>query len=255
MILNWANGPYTDREKLIGTLYDAGVIRRSDLMFLLGWKRSKTDSHLLRLRQQDMLFTSRDHHQETVYMLSQSGVRAAHQLVGFEGRAVAMENQISHQLGVNDILLRYIRVHGREDVKWFSTREAADEIFNFRGIAGQSDREIRGNYIRPDALIKMPKNGIYIVEYDNSTESSRQVRKKYTLIIQNVAVIDDVTKGQMRRVVWVAPTAERTRWLETRWKEVQQKRRSNVEMLFFVAGQETSFLAGEGIKDQQTVQQ
>lgn len=254
MILNWANGPYTDREKLIGTLFDAGVIRRSDLMFLLEWKRSKTDSHLLRLRQQDMLFTSRDHHQETVYMLSESGVRAAHVLVGFEGRAVAMENQISHQLGVNDILLRFIRAYGREGARWYGTREASDELFNFRKIAGNTDAEIRSTLIRPDALLRSPKNGIFWLEYDNATESSRQIRKKYMLYIQNLSTIDQVSQGQMRRVVWVAPTVDRTRWLESRWKEVRDRRQAtNVEMLFFTAGEETHYLAGQRIEDQQMV--
>lgn len=253
MILNWANGEYTDMEKITGAIYDAGCIRRSALMELLMWKRSKTDSWLLKLRQRDMLITARDHHAETVYMLAENGVRFAHALCHVESKVVTFESQISHQLGVNDILLRYIREHGREGVKWFSTREAADEIFNFRSIAGQSDRDIRVNYIRPDALIQLPKKYIFMLEYDNATESSRQVRKKYASYIQNIAIIDDVTKGQLRRVVWVAPTEERARWLETRWREVQQKRRSNVEMLFFTAGEETSFLAG--IKDQQTVQQ
>ncbi|MFB5191693.1 replication-relaxation family protein [Alicyclobacillus fastidiosus] len=247
MILNWANGPYTDREKLIGTIYDSGVIRRSDLMFLLEWKRSKTDSHLLKLRQQDMLLTSRDHHSETVYMLSESGVRAGHQLVGFDGKAVAMENQISHQLGVNDILLRYIRAHGREGVRWYSTREASDELWNLRKKQGNNDADIRKTYIRPDAAIRIPGKGIFWVEYDNATESSRQIRKKHGLYVTNLLATKD---PRVNRVVWVTPTIERARWLQQRWDEFEE---NEVEMLFFVAGEETSFLAEERIKDQQTV--
>ncbi|KPV45488.1 replication-relaxation family protein [Alicyclobacillus ferrooxydans] len=251
MILNWADGQYTDTEKIVGAIYDAGCIRRSDLMEILEWKRSKTDAHLLKLRQREMLITRRDHRSETVYMLAENGVRFAQQLVGFDGKVITMEAQISHQLGVNDILMRFIRAYGRDGVKWYSTREASDELFNFRSMVGQSDRDIRTNYIRPDALILTPNDYIFWIEYDNATESSRQIRKKYMLYIQNLSVIDEVTYGEMRRVVWISPSVERTRWLEARWNEVKEKRNTNVEMRFFVAGEETHDLAG--IKVQQTV--
>jgi hypothetical protein len=242
MILNWANGEFTDQEKIIGAIYDAGCIRRSSLLEILLWKRSKLDAHLLRLRRQEMLITARDHHKETVYMLSEDGVRFAHKVIGIEGKAVTMEAQISHQLGVNDILLRLIKAHGREGVRWYGTREASDELFNFRKIAGNTDAEIRSSYIRPDALLRTT-NGIFWIEFDNGTESGRQLRKKNLQFISNLSIIDEYTEGLMRRVVWVTPTAERAEWLETRWKEVKEKRKTNVEMLFYVAGEETSYLA------------
>ncbi|WP_258110101.1 replication-relaxation family protein [Alicyclobacillus sp. SP_1] len=253
MILNWANGEFTDTEKVIGTLFDAGVLRRKDLMLLLGWRRSKTDSHLLKLRQKQMLLTSRDSHGQTVYMLDENGVRAAHQLCNIEGKIVTMKAQISHQLGVNDILLRYVKAHGCEGVQWYSTRESADELFSFRKIAGNTDAEIRKSYIRPDALIQTANRGIFWLEYDNATESSRQLRKKFALYVQNLSIIDEKTKGQVRRVIWVAPTIERVRWLVSRWQDVKERRQAaNIAMLFYIAGQETSYMAGERDKRRQT---
>ncbi len=249
MILNWSSGEFTNKEKLIGTLFDAGIIRRSDLMFLLCWRRSKTDSHLLSLRQQQMLQTSRDSHGNTVYMLDENGVRAAHQLCHLEAKIVKMQAQVSHQIGIIDILMRFIKVHGREGVRWYSTREASDELFNFRKIVGNTDAEIRSSYIRPDALISVPRKGIYFLEYDNATESSKQIRRKYTLYIQNLSIIDEYTEGLMRRVMWVTPTVNRARWLEAKWNEIKNKR--NIEMLFYMAGQETSVLAGT--EEMQTV--
>ncbi|GEO26867.1 hypothetical protein AAC03nite_26520 [Alicyclobacillus acidoterrestris] len=245
MILNWADGQYTDTEKIVGAIFDAGCIRRSDLMEILQWKRSKTDAHLLKLRQRDMLITARDHHAETLYMLAENGVRFAHQLVGFDGKVVTMEAQISHQLGVNDILLRYIREHGREGVRWFSTRESSDELYNLRKKQGNNDADIRRTYIRPDAAIWVHGKGTFWLEYDNATESSRQIRKKFSLYITNLFEAKD---QRVNKVVWVAPTIERARWLQTRWEEMNE---SAIDMQFFVAGQETSYLAG--IKEQQTV--
>ncbi|GEO27491.1 hypothetical protein Alches_25930 [Alicyclobacillus hesperidum subsp. aegles] len=248
MILNWADGPYTDQEKLIGTIYDAGVIRRSDLMYLLDWKRSKTDSHLLKLRQQEFLQTSRDHHKETVYMLAENGVRFAHQLCQIEAKIVTMQAQISHQLGVNDILMRYIRVHGREGVRWFSTREASDELHALRYRKTRNDAEIRRTCIRPDAAIHISGKGLFWLEFDNATENSKQLRKKFALLCKN---LDDIGDERVNRVVWVTPTAERARWLEQRWKDFEDDVDQGVQMMFYTAGEETVFLAG--IKEQQTV--
>ncbi|MFD1674933.1 replication-relaxation family protein [Alicyclobacillus fodiniaquatilis] len=245
MILNWTNGEYTDMEKIVGVIFDAGCIRRSDLMELLLWKRSKTDAHLLKLRQREMLITSRDRHSETVYMLAESGVRFAHQLSHIEAKIVTMEAQISHQLGVNDILLRYIRARGREGVRWFSTRESSDELYNLRKKQGNNDADIRRTYIRPDAAIWVPGKGMFWIEYDNATESSRQIRKKFSLYITNLFEAKD---PRVNKVVWIAPTIERTRWLQQRWREMNE---SAIDMQFFVVGEETHYLAG--IEDQQTV--
>lgn len=247
MILNWCdpNAPYTDVERLIGVLFDSSVIKRSDLMYLLNWKRSKFDHQLLQLRQRGLVVTSRDYRKEAVYMLTEAGVKFAHQLCHIESKVVTFESQISHQLGVNDILMRYIREHGHEGVRWFSTRESADELFNLRRKQGNSEVEIRRTYIRPDAALWVPGQGMSFLEFDNSTESSKQLRKKYSLYITNLFEAKD---PRVNRVVWVAPTEDRAQWLKQRWKEMNE---STIDMQFFVAGQETSYLAG--IKEQQTV--
>lgn len=246
MILNWASGPYTNIEKLLGTLYDAGVIRRSDLMFLLDWKRSNFDNHLLQLRKEEMLVTSRERQGATVYMLAPNGIRAAHQLCHSEGKIVTMGAQISHQTGVNDILLRLVHENGREGVSWWSTREASDELWNARKKMGNNDIDIRKTYIRPDALIRTPGNGFFWIEFDNATESSRQIRKKFILYVTNLRELKD---RRVQRVMWVAPTVARAQWLQARWNEIRLK--DNIEMQFYTAGEETCVLAGN--KDQQTV--
>lgn len=235
MILNWTDGPYTDREKLVGTIYDAGVIRRSDLMFLLGWKRSKFDNQLLQLRKQVMLVTSRDHHGNTVYMLDESGVRAAHQLCHIEGKIVTMGAQISHQIGVNDILMRLVNANGREGVRWWSTREASDQLWDARKKMGTNDADIRKTHIRPDALLRTPGSEFFWIEYDNATESSRQIRKKFALYVTNLRELKD---RRAQRVMWITPTAARTRWLQSKWDELRVK--SNIEMQFYTAGEETT---------------
>lgn len=189
-----------------------------------------------------MVVTARDHDQNTVYMLNDAGVRFAHQLMHVEAKIITFESQITHQLGVNDILLWYIRTYGRDGVRWYSTREAADELWDLRRLKKQTELEIRRTYIRPDALLRAGQR-LYWIEYDNATESSRQIRKKYTLYGKNLHALSE----SLRTVVWVAPNEERARWLEAKWN---QDADPVITMKFYKAGDEDSFGSAETVDRQ-----
>ncbi|WP_029422083.1 replication-relaxation family protein [Alicyclobacillus macrosporangiidus] len=229
MILQWRDSDFAPEQQLLGVVFDAGVILRDDLLFLLGWSVHKLKRNLRRLRTRHAeplirgVKSSENHH---MYLLTQEGVRYAHQMLGIEVKAVTMEAQMNHALGLNAILMRYVRAHGVEGVRWFNTREAADELWFLRKlVTGESDVDLRGTAIRPDAILRTA-TGFWWIEYDNATENSRQIWRKYQMYVTNLASLDD----SFRHVVWVTKTDSRRGFLETIWRRVDHP---DVHMSFY----------------------
>ncbi|WP_237699920.1 replication-relaxation family protein [Alicyclobacillus acidocaldarius] len=164
-------------------------------------------------------------------VLTAPGVRYVHHMLGIESKVVVMDAQWGHALGLNAILMRYLHRHGFDGVRWFNTREATDELWFLRKFAtGAPDTELRASAIRPDAALRTAE-GFWWVEFDNATESSRQLWRKYQMYITNLSVLDE----SFRKVVWVTKNEARRRAMEMIWTKFSE---SNVQMQFFVEGGE-----------------
>jgi hypothetical protein len=234
LILQWRDSDFTPEQQLLGVVFDAGVILRQDVMFLLGWSERKLRWHLEQLRKkhsEPLLRGFCDNARRYGYLLTERGVRYVHQMLGLNAKVVTMEAQMNHALGLNAVLMRYLRSHGFEGVRWFNTREAADELWFLRKLAtGETDADLRSVAIRPDAALRTP-DGFWWVEYDNATENSRQISRKYQMYVVNLSVLDE----SFRQVVWITKDEGRCRFLETIWNQVGE---DGVVMTFATEGKE-----------------
>ncbi|WP_206830152.1 replication-relaxation family protein [Alicyclobacillus fructus] len=236
MILSWRDSEFPPEQKLLGVVYDAGVILRSDVSFLLGWNQNTLKKYIRRVRNahSEPLLRGGWTHNRTGYalVLTEAGVRYVHQMLRIDGKPVTMDALWNHALGLNAVLMRYLRTHGFEDVRWFNTREATDELWFLRKLAtGAADTDLRASAIRPDAALRT-SNGFWWVEFDNATETSRQLWRKYQMYITNLSELDE----SFRNVVWVTKNEARQRSMEMIWTQMPE---NNLRMQFFVEGKET----------------
>jgi hypothetical protein len=234
LILQWRESDFPPEQQLLGVVFDAGVILRQDVQFILGWSERKLRRYVSRLRSfrpEPLLRTVYDTSKRCAYLLTEAGIRYAHQMLGIDAKVVTMHAQMNHALGLNAILVRYLRSHGFEGVRWFNTREASDELWFLRKlVSGEVDAKLRRTAIRPDAALRTA-HGFWWVEYDNATENSRQILRKYQMYMENLAPLD----VSFRRVVWVTKHEARLRFLETIWQGVDAR---DVRMEFYVESQE-----------------
>ena len=88
-------------------------------------------------------------------------------------------------------------------------------------------------YIRPDAFIRLENQNFWI-EFDNSTETSIQLLKKYRLYITNIARLED-----FKNVIWVTKDVKRRDFLSKVWKDYGN---DVIKMNFFSASEEIAYL-------------
>ncbi|WP_062308508.1 replication-relaxation family protein [Alicyclobacillus sendaiensis] len=236
MILEWRNSEFPPEQKLLGVVFDAGVILRSDIVFLLGWNEGLLRKYVHRVRNLHPEPLLRGgwtlNRSSYAYVLTEPGVRYVHQMLGIDGKPVTMDALWSHALGLNAILMRYLRKHGFDGVRWFNTREATDELWFLRKLAtGATDTDLRATAIRPDAALRT-SGGFWWIEFDNATETSRQLWRKYQMYITNLSDLDE----SFRHVVWVTKNEARQRSMEMIWSQMPENRLS---MRFCIEGQET----------------
>lgn len=237
MILNWSRSRFSPVEQLLGVLFDTGVLRRNDLSVLLECSERNL-RYRITLARKDGLIQRFHHRDEVVYGLSDAGMKHVKTMLGLSGKVESMSEQIVHQLAINDILLRYVKRVGRDGIaEWYSTREATDELIAIRTGNEESERDIRSTMIKPDAMALF-RNAIAWIEFDNNTESTNQLAKKYYMYIRNFKEIADTDKT----VVWVTPNEKRRKHLERIWTKYIRGERNETQMHFFVAGAELKFL-------------
>lgn len=238
MILEWRHADFPPEQKLIGVVYDAGAILRRDVQFLLGWtdRRLRWAVEKLHAHPEPLLRAFRDREKRYGYLLTAAGVKFAHQILGIEGKAVTMDAQWTHALGLNAILIRYLQTHGFDGVRWFQTREATDELWMLRKLSGATENELRATAIRPDAALRTPA-GFWWIEYDNATEGSRQIWRKYQMYLTHLGALDP----SFRCVVWVTKHETRRRFLETLWHQAAEP---EITMNFYVEGEERFIQVG-----------
>ncbi|AEJ43656.1 replication-relaxation family protein [Alicyclobacillus acidocaldarius] len=236
MILEWRNSEFPPEQKLLGVVFDAGVILRSDVAFLLDWNEGLLRKYVHRVRNlhpEPLLRGGWTRNRSSyAYVLTEPGVRYVHQMLGIEGKPVTMDALWNHALGLNSILMRYVRKHGFDGVRWFNTREATDELWFLRKLAtGATDADLRVTSIRPDAALRTSR-GFWWIEFDNATETSRQLWRKYQMYITNLSDLDE----SFRHVVWVTKNETRQKSMELIWSKMQE---NPLCVQFFIEGQET----------------
>lgn len=218
MILSWRDSNYTPQEQMIGTVYDAGVLLRDDLLLLLGWSHTKLSRHMRQFRKEfgeEAFQRFRNPNSQYGYYLSDFAQKWVTDFLQLPRKPEFAGAQKSHTLGINGILLRHLARHGRDGVSWYSTQEASDELLYLRkATINASDTDLRGSAIRPDAAIKTQESGFAWVEFDNATEGSRVLLKKFQMYEVNLADLHE----SLRRVVWVTTSEARCK----RLKQIQE---------------------------------
>ena len=252
MILEWKDSGFSPTDQLIGLIFDAGFVRRKDAKTLLNTSEA---SMLYRLRKANngrvnplirSFPLTGGEHMGVALALTWHGVEYAHALVGINGRIVAQEGQMDHQLNLLDVLLRFIpkiAVDHQETIKWYSTREATDALHNMQQKVSKSRTEIKAPTIRPDALLGVNSKYAW-VEYDNDTESASQLRKKMWLYTTHFEYDTERTAHvPVRTVVWVARNARRTEQLAKIWGEFEKAGTTFGTRMFFYERAQEDFKA------------
>ncbi len=235
MLLSWRESDYTPHEQMVGSVYDAGVILHDDLIALLGWSADKLVRHQRQFRKEYgelPMVRFRDSQSRVGYYLSDFGQKWVRDFLELPNKLEFSGAQKSHALGINAILFRYLQKHGRAGVSWYSTQEAADELLFLRKVTlDSSDTDLRGSVIRPDAAIKTPESNWAWIEFDNATEGSRVLLKKFQMYVVNLADLHE----SLRRVVWVTTNETRCRRMKQIWNDLQD---TSAQMEFYVQGEE-----------------
>ena len=235
MILKWKDSTeFKNYEKMVGILYDAGIVSRDQLSVISGWTLDSTDKVISELKKKEYvkkIFVSQRH---VAYALTNSGTAYAKSMIDNSfslGNHIAPESQRSHFMGINQILVNLIKQFGRENIDWLSTKEATDQLIYLRQKSGESEVTVSKTLIRPDAAAVI-NNHFCWIEFDNDTENANQLLKKYRLY--NMTNLNKVAKTY-KTVIWVAKTERRIEYL----KKIQEDFNQNgVKMKFYVLGQE-----------------
>ena len=96
-----------------------------------------------------------------------------------KARAVS-EGQLLHYLGINNVAVRAVQQFGRDNVTWLSSREITEELYLSRRLYAPDGDEQKGRMIRPDAAIAVKGGRSAWIEYDNATESTAKLERKFS---------------------------------------------------------------------------
>ena len=247
MIFSWfENNDYRNFEKLLGAIYDLGIASRKQLLAVSNFSVQSLDRTLHELNKKELITIESLSDHRSIYRLSQKGILYAQNLTGNYSAKTAPESQIGHFLGLNNILERLIENFGR-DFEWYNTKEAADYLFTLRlSKVGGNETELQKTYIRPDAFLKIENQNFWI-EFDNSTETSIQLLKKYRLYIANIARLED-----FKNVIWVTKDVKRRNFLNRVWKDYGN---DVIKMNFFSASEEIAYMKRQIQKKSKTQQE
>ncbi len=235
MIFDWfSNNNYRNFEKITGALFDLGIASRKQLLSVSSFSPPTLDRTLRELNKKELIIVGSLPDHRSVYRLSQKGVLYSQSMTRNSSIKVAPESQIGHFLGLNDILERMVETFGR-NFDWFNTREAADYLFTLRLVKGGiNEADLQKTYIRPDAFVKF-ENQHYWIEFDNSTETSTQLLKKFRMYITNL----NFRLEGYQNVIWITKDAKRRDFIKKIWTDYEN---DTVEMHFFSAGEEILML-------------
>lgn len=250
MIFKWIDHPsYHKDEQMMAILYDSSMATKRHLMVLTGWPLLSIQSCFQKIRARGHTKEEKNewlrsyripNRREMAYALGKKGIRYVQDMMD-ERQHVreAPEAQITHFMGINDILIRIIESGvSKDDILWLSSAEATDLIL--RKWERRGKEMDKRHLIRPDARLGI-RDRRYWIEYDNDTEGARKLERKFHGYVQ----LSDPDP-----VIWVAPNKKRRDYLQNLWRNTVRAFYSDSDypipkMHFFVAGEETPFLTQE----------
>ena len=251
MLFNWIDHPSFRRdEQLMAILYELGIATKKQLSTITGWTENQIAYSIDRIRKWEKDKEKRDEwifcyrlplqkNRIGAFTLGKKGLRYVADMMqeSRPRRRESPKGQISHFLGLNDILCRVLESGTpRETLSWLSTLKSIDfldHLYQSKGL------EFTGS-IRPDARLYIG-NQAYWIEFDNATEGPRQLEKK---LHQYVTTLYHPEKGCLDRapVIWITINQQRRDYLEKLWNATSRRFDEVPEMKFFIQGDETNFL-------------
>lgn len=268
MIFKWLNHEhfYND-EKLMVVLSELGMASFSQLQTITGWSKRTLQMRINRIRNRAELPENRDQwltsfhnpfertnvKRNVVYALGLEGMDYAKTMKGEMNAARTVpQSQVAHFVGTNEILVRLLKLGiDRKSIQWFHTQEAMEMLFNWTDRVLRNPKEAekaRKESTRPDAMLllqtKSQEEVYYWVEFDNNTESARPLERKFHRYFKTLEVLEPL--GIDFPVLWVTINDNRKRYLSDVYRDMIEhfyRTKRVPEMQFFVAGEETAFLA------------
>jgi hypothetical protein len=253
MLTEWTDTWFKTEEQILGMLFDGGMLTRiqiqelmkispKSLTYFLGKIRSRGGPPLIRKL---LLPVNYAHSPHTVtYALSKEGTRYVHEMLGLENTRVQVtpEGQMLHYIGLNDIAVRVVKEFCRENVKWLSTREAAEDLALWR--RGRLGRFVNQD-IRPDAtlIIRRPIQK-FLIEFDNGTESTAKLESKFRAY-RNLYTETQVSElDNLPPILWITRNEDRCDYMTRVWEAMLSidSKSPYPKMIFLVAGNEIRWL-------------
>lgn len=264
MLFNWVDEGKTPgflkRDRMMAVVKSLSISTQRQIQIITGWTPSSVENQLKAIRnmgskqERDQWLQSWQMYRRGpfVYALGEKGLQYIEELKNefnphreyFPARA-----QARHFVGVNEVLVRAI-LAGHRPLIWYNQSDTMSQLW-YKLMPYKSP-------VRPDATIKLEGGPTCFVEFDTGTESGGKVEDKMHRYLHLVNILETI-KMPMYPVVWVTFKESRRAFLQRKWEEAVSsyvRKRSIKEkpvtlpanlpqMVFFVEGQETRFLAGQ----------
>lgn len=156
-MLAWKNTQWAAPEKILAIIFEAGFITPADLQWVSGLSDRTIRRAIQKLaahHAEPPVQRYRWNSSRVAYYLSGTGVKMAHSIHGITAKPIAAQGyQVSHALGLNGILFRYVRAHPDKQLRWYTTRDATETLLYLRGqVTGEEEGLMKKTLVHPDAI-------------------------------------------------------------------------------------------------------
>lgn len=264
MIFDWIDEETTPdlllTDRAILLVFTLGITRKDQLFTITNWSKNQLDGALKRIRNLGKTKEEKDAwlrvwrtgiKKPYVYSLGKKGNEHA-RLIREEptnnGSIQPLKKaQISHFLGINDILCRLLQA-GLPVDDWMASKEVQSVLYH-EGLRRQyTDNGVKKvekrAYVRPDGWLKIGGKE-YFVEYDNATKTPTKLKEQ----LKHYLDYSYQTEAEGTPVLWVVPNEKRKELIERLGKEVLHEVDQYQEIVVptsicFVAGEEVEYFKG-----------
>ncbi len=274
MIFHWVNHQQLKNyEKLICILYDCGMATVEQLMIVTGWGESLVRKNLMIISNMEdgknkdkwLLKTASKRtiigQPSQAYYLGPRGMKYALLINGNQTSSrVSSPAQLHHYLRTLNIVIRLIEAGvSRDLITWNSPHECIAMVYSlWERRVRNLDFETLKKLSRPDARLAIGDQA-YWIEFDNDTEGSRMLEKKFQRYVNTIApykfehrIIHETPLK--KPVLWVTISEKRRKFLENIWGAVCKSIYRDYDedqlptMYFFVEAEETSYFENRTMK-------
>lgn len=231
MLLDWIDNNSLDRcSQVLNTIYDLRMATKRQLIAATGLKEENLNKTLSAIRKMPSeekddwikaikirsIVPEKTSFMYTIYSLGNKGIAYVQQQRLQEVRIrEAPVAQMFHFVGINAILQRAIENFGRESVTWNSESDLADIIY-LQLKYEELNEPNRRSIIRPDARLRLHSTSDafleWYIEFDNNTESTRQLEIKFHRYVELYDRLKLSTP-----ILWVTTTEKRRDYLQRNW--------------------------------------